>query len=87
VFTKSTESYAAHHFKLLRRDGVPLCICTDDTWVFKTTLSRECAIAHAHFGLTLEDIRSIMADAVRFSFVEAPVKTKLLARIQGASAT
>jgi hypothetical protein len=37
--------------------------------------------------LTLEDIRSIMADAVRFSFVETPVKTKLLARIQGDTAS
>jgi len=87
VFTKSNESYASHHFKILRRDAVPLCICTDDTWVFRTTLSRECAIAHTHFGLTLEDIRSIMADAVRFSFVETPVKTKLLARIQGDTAS
>ena len=83
VLTNSTKSYDEHHFKQLRRDGVPLCLCTDDTWVFRTSLSRECAIAQVHFGLSVEDIREIMLDAVRFSFVEPDVKARLVERIQG----
>jgi len=81
VLTKSNASYAEHHFSKLYRDGAPVCLCTDDTWVFNTCLSREYEIACETFGLTMRDIHALNVRAMDFAFCDDEVKTNVLARI------
>ena len=82
VLTKSNPSYADHHFAKLYRDGAPVCLCTDDTWVFNTCLSREYEIACETFGLTMRDIHAMNVRAMDFAFCDDEVKTNVLARIR-----
>ena len=62
---------ADHHFSKLYRDGAPVCLCTDDTWVFNTCLSREYEIACETFGLTMRDIHAMNVRAMDFAFCDA----------------
>ena len=82
VLTKSNPSYADHHFSKLYHDGAPVCLCTDDTWVFNTCLSREYEIACETFGLTMRDIHAMNVRAMDFAFCDDEVKTNVLARIR-----
>lgn len=53
VLTQSVPGYGQHHFAQLHGShGHPVVLCTDDSGVFGTTLSREYALAAVAFGLT-----------------------------------
>lgn len=83
VMTRSNESYAAHHFGELRAREHPICLCTDDTWVFNTTLSREYAIACETFGMTVDDIRDMSIRAMDFAFCDDETKENVRNRLRG----
>jgi len=78
VMTRSNESYAAHHFGELRARGHPVCLCTDDTWVFNTTLSHEYAIACETFDMTVDDIREMSTCAMGFAFCDDETKENVV---------
>ena len=82
VMTRSNESYAAHHFGELRARGHPVCLCTDDTWVFNTTLSREYAIACETFDMTIDDIRDMSIRAMDFAFCDDETKENVRNRLR-----
>lgn len=78
VMTRSCDSVSEHHAKKLLRDGAPICFCTDDTWVFNTTLRREYAIACDAFGLTMNDIRDMAIRAMNFALCDEHIKMKVI---------
>ena len=70
-----------HHFGELRAAGHPLVLCTDDSGVFRTTLSGEYALAGAAFGLGEAELRLLAAEAVEHCFAEEEVKAALRRRV------
>lgn len=48
----------------------PVVICTDDPLIFRTSLSRECALMAYIENLTLDDIKKLQKDAQRYRFAD-----------------
>jgi len=87
VTTESVPSFELHHFGDLREKNHPLVLCTDDSGVFSTTLSREYAIAGSVFGISRSDLFSLASNATKHIFATQHIqelndmyKTHLLKR-------
>ncbi|CAI7907897.1 unnamed protein product [Closterium sp. NIES-53] len=78
VRTESVTAYGNHHFDYLNRASHPVVICTDDSGVFSTTLSREYALAAAAFNLSDDHIIELARKSIDFAFL--PSETKALLR-------
>jgi adenosine deaminase len=72
---------SAHHFGDLARAGHPVVLCTDDSGVFATTLSREYALAAVAFRLGATQLRRLAAAGVEHAFAEPQVKAALQAQL------
>lgn len=81
LLTRSCESVETHHFGELFQAGANVVLCTDDTWVFNTSLSREYALAQKAFDLTSQDIRDLALRAMDFALCDEAVKQNVRARI------
>ncbi|KAG5561369.1 hypothetical protein RHGRI_004408 [Rhododendron griersonianum] len=55
----------------------PIVLCTDDTGVFSTSLSREYALAASTFGLGRSNMFQLAQNAIDFVFADDAVKTEL----------
>lgn len=69
-----------HHFGELYEAGHPLVLCTDDTAVFSTTLSREYALAASCFGLGPAEVTAVARSAIEHTFADAGLKAELRRR-------
>ncbi|XP_033221577.1 adenosine deaminase-like protein isoform X2 [Belonocnema kinseyi] len=78
VKTKSVPTYSHHQFKYLYKVGHPICICTDDKGVFRTTLSKEFELVASHFDLKNTDLKEICKLSVKYSFATDEEKKCLL---------
>ncbi|EFN56962.1 hypothetical protein CHLNCDRAFT_143540 [Chlorella variabilis] len=81
VITESVASYADHHFSAFHSGGEqllgcflpcghPVVLCTDDSGVFATSLSREYAIAASAFGLSEEQLQQLALAGADYIFLE-----------------
>lgn len=70
IRTNTISSIDVHHFADLYNVKHPLTLCTDDTGVFSTTLSKEYAMAATAFGLGKKDLFQLARNSIEFSFVE-----------------
>jgi adenosine deaminase len=77
VSTNSVPGYVDHHFKRFYAANHPVVLCTDDTGVFMTTLSREYALAAAAFQLTEKQIIDLAWRAIDYCFCTEPQKHQL----------
>eukprot|EP00955_Chlamydomonas_euryale_P053713 355589-Chlamydomonas_euryale.AAC.8 len=68
VLSRSAPGYAGHHFGELRGRGCRVVLCTDDSGLFGTTLSREYAIAQRAFGLSRRALRALALEALQYVF-------------------
>ena len=82
VLTRSVPSVAAHHFRGLAAAGHPVVLCTDDSGVFGTTLSREYALAAAAFDLGEADLRALALAGAAAAFLEPGERAALRARME-----
>ncbi|KAL4425320.1 hypothetical protein ABPG75_009336 [Micractinium tetrahymenae] len=83
VITRSVPSYRDHHFSSFFPDH-PVVLCTDDSGVFATSLSREYAIAAAAFNLSEEQLRKLALAAAGYTFLEPGEQAALRERMEEA---
>ena len=68
------------------RAGHPVVLCTDDSGVFSTSLSREYAIAAQAFGLSHAELWALAEGAIAHTFLPAPDQTLLREEFAAAKA-
>ncbi|RDX86089.1 Adenosine deaminase-like protein, partial [Mucuna pruriens] len=77
VRTKTVQSIDVHHFVHLYNAKHPLVVCTDDSGVFSTCLSKEYKIAADSFGLGRREMFELSRNAVEYIFADSRVKEDL----------
>lgn len=75
-------SYAEHPLKKLVEAGCPVTINTDDPTLFQTTLTDEYLHAVNDCGLTIDELRECVLNAVRASYLNKKEKDDMLASFQ-----
>ncbi|XP_017122488.1 adenosine deaminase-like protein [Drosophila elegans] len=74
----TVSSLKEHHLKRIIEAGAPKVICTDDSGVFDTSLTRELLLATETFGLTREDCIALTLEAVHHSFASDQEQKKMV---------
>ncbi|MCL7051617.1 hypothetical protein MKW94_012803 [Papaver nudicaule] len=77
IRTERFPSLEYHHFIDLYKSKHPMVLCTDDTGVFSTTLSREYSLAASAFGLGRKEMFELTRSAIEFVFADDGVKISL----------
>ncbi len=75
-------SYAEHPLKKLVEAGCAVTINTDDPVLFQTTLTDEYIHAVVDCGLTPDELKECVLNAVRASYIEDQEKSSMLAAFQ-----
>lgn len=82
IITLSKASFQEHHFGGLYGTGHPVALCTDDSGVFCTSLSREYAIAATAFELTHLQLEELALGAADYAFLGDEEKAAIKARMK-----
>ncbi|CAL9015186.1 unnamed protein product [Prunus brigantina] len=77
IRTNSVRSIEVHHFADLYNSKHPLVICTDDSGVFSTSLSKEYNLAASAFGLGRRELFQLARNAIEYIFADDEVKREL----------
>ncbi|CAL1397775.1 unnamed protein product [Linum trigynum] len=77
IMTDTISSLDIHHFVDLYRAKHPMVLCTDDSGVFSTSLSKEYSLASSAFGLGRKELFQLARDSVEFIFADGGVKQEL----------
>ncbi|MEL6301455.1 MAG: adenosine deaminase [Pseudomonadota bacterium] len=72
--------YSQHPFPEFLRTGIPVALSTDDRGMWDSTLTDEFFVGVKEYDLTWEEIKLMGRNSIQFSFVEDPVKERLLER-------
>lgn len=81
IATRAVERLEQHPIKAFHDAGVTITVNSDDPPMFNTTLNREYEIAADLLGLDEAGVAELARDAVRASFAEDAVKTRILGEI------
>ena len=82
VCTGVSESWAAHPLKKLIDAGLLVTLNSDDPGLFSTTLTDEYLRAHETFDLDIDQIKALVLNAIRASFLDAESKQKRIAEFE-----
>ncbi|XP_021887360.1 adenosine deaminase-like protein [Carica papaya] len=85
IRTETISSIDIHHFADLYKAKHPLVLCTDDTGVFSTSLSKEYSLAASAFGLGEREMFCLAESAIDYIFADDEVKEDLKAIFVSAS--
>lgn len=77
IRTETISSLDIHHFVDLYKAQHPLVLCTDDSGVFSTSVSREYDLAASAFSLGRREMFQLAKSAVKFIFANGRVKEDL----------
>ncbi|KAF6162925.1 hypothetical protein GIB67_021074 [Kingdonia uniflora] len=77
IRTECVASINDHHFIDLYNSKHPLALCTDDSGVFSTSLSREFSLASTAFGLGKEELLKLGRSAIEYIFADEVLKKHL----------
>jgi aminodeoxyfutalosine deaminase len=81
IATRAVPTLEEHPIRAFRDAGVAVTVNSDDPPMFNTTLNREYEIAAGLLGLDEAGVADLARNAVRASFAEDGVKSRLLAEI------
>lgn len=82
VRTGVVESIAAHPVRPYFEDGLFITVNSDDPVMFNTTLTDEYLALVGELGFSLDEVKQIVLNAVRASFLPADEKERMLAEFQ-----
>lgn len=82
MITEEAKHAAGREARLISA-GHPVVLCTDDSGVFSTSLSREYAIAAASFGLDQVALLTLAEAAIEYCFIPADEKEALRSKFEG----
>ncbi|XAR53776.1 Adenosine deaminase [Bertholletia excelsa] len=77
IRTETISSLDVHHFVDLHNAKHPIVLCTDDSGVFSTSLSREYVLASSTFGIGRSEMFQLAREAVEYIFADDAVKREL----------
>jgi len=83
IATRAVRTLADHPITVFRDAGVVVTVNSDDPPMFSTTLNDEYEVAAGLLGLDEEAVADLARTAVRVSFAEDDVKTRILGEIDG----
>lgn len=72
------KTFQQHPFPEYLRTGIPVALSTDDRGMWDSNMTDEYFVAVREFNLSWEEMVQIGRNSLQYSFVEAPVKQKLL---------
>jgi len=82
VRTGVVASIAAHPAKAYLDRGMLVCVNTDDPRMFHNSMADEYAALREELGITRADVRALIRNAVRSSWLDADHRAALLAEIE-----
>ena len=71
-----------HPIRLYYDAGVPIVISTDDEGVSRNNLSNEYMLLASRYKFTYEEIKNIVANSIKYSFLPKEIKIKQLELLQ-----
>ena len=77
LHTGAVESLAEHPLQTLSNAGVPVVLCTDNTFFSATTLSREYELARSGAGASPETLAASLMRGAAAAFLPAPERAEL----------
>ncbi len=87
ILTGACPKLEDHPVRRYFDQGLMLTLNTDDPAMFRTSLSREYAIAQKTFGFTEEQLRELARNSFEASFLDAERKVKMLDLFDAKAAT
>jgi len=81
VQTRAVADFASHPLPLYFNYGLRVTINTDNRLVTDTTVSKELYLAHLHYGLSLEDLKTIIISGFKSAFLPYREKADVLKEI------
>lgn len=59
-----------HPFNLYKKSGIPVIVCSDDKGISRSDLTNEYDLAVNAFDLSYDDLRSIVLNGAKYSFIQ-----------------
>ena len=81
IGTGAAESFETHPFGIFLKNGLHVCLSTDNRLMSNTDLTKETFIAARTFGLALSDLRRISVNALEGSFADESTKRSLIKQV------
>ena len=70
--------YSEHPFPEYLRTGIPVALSTDDRGIWDSTMTDEFFVAVREFNLSWAEVRQLSENSLRYAFVPASVRERLL---------
>lgn len=80
--TRIINKISNHPFIEYYKQGLEICICSDDPLIFQTNTDKQYEIFRKHLNLSEEDLILLTKNAIRYSFASEQLKNKLLKSIE-----
>jgi adenosine deaminase len=78
IQTGAAPSFDEHPFGIYYRNNFRAFLCTDNTLMSNTTMSKEMELAVKHFNLTLRDLEKITINAMKSAFLHYDERIRII---------
>ncbi len=81
IQTKAVESFASHPFRLYYDYGLRVTLNTDNRMISDTNITKEYMVAIKNFGLNLDDIKIIIINGFKSTFLPYREKVRMIEEV------